>query len=227
MRVGLPHRRPGRGGLWLLLAGAAGILAAVLALRAATAPAPDGWALVARTALPAGTTIDDGRAEADLVLVAVPSDLPLSGVLDDPARAVGRRLAAHLGPGEPLTEAALGGAPGLGPAPLAPGERAVAAPIAAAGGASVALAPGVRVDVVASSGEGLTGRTAVVVADAEVLVVSPAGPTGEGGEVLLRVSAEQALRVTAAFNFAREVRLLIRPSEEAPGHAGPREVGAP
>lgn len=217
----------GRAALWLLLAGAAGLMAAVLALRAATAPGPDGWALVARAALPAGTTIDAERVDADLALVAVPSDLPLAGVIDHPSRAVGRRLAAHVGAGEVITEAALGGAPGSGPAPLAPGQRAVAAPVSAAGGASVALAPGVRVDVVASTGEGLTGRTAIVVPDAEVLVVSPAGPAGEGGEVLLRVSAEQALRVTAAFNFAREVRLLIRPPDEEPGLAVPDEVGAP
>jgi hypothetical protein len=90
--------------------------------------------------------------------------------------------------------------------------------------------PGARVDVVASTGEGLAGRTAVVVADAEVLAVGDAGPEGElgaAGEALLRMSSAQALRVTAALNFAREVRLLSRPREEVGPADGPREVGVP
>ena len=35
-----------------------------------------------------------------------------------------------------------------------------------------------------------------------------------GGEALLRVTAPQALRITEALNFAREVRLLARPPDE-------------
>ena len=80
------------------------------------------------------------------------------------------------------------------------------------------LVPGARVDVVASTGEGLAGRTEVVVADAEVLATSDGASTGDpmaGGEALLRVTAPQALRITEALNFAREVRLLARPPDEA------------
>jgi Flp pilus assembly protein CpaB len=115
------------------------------------------------------------------------------------------------------------------PAPLAAGERAVAVPVSAAGGAA-GLLPGARVDVVASTGEGPAGRTAVVVADAEVLAVAdPASSAdvGAAGEALLRVSSAQALRVTAALNFAREVRLLLRPGDEIGPAGGPSEVGAP
>ena len=151
-------------------------------------------------------------------------------MLADPGDAVGRRIAVPVAAGEPITEAALGGAPGTGPEPLAVGERAVAVPLAAAGGAAAGLAAGARVDVVASTGEGPAGRTAVVVGDAEVLAVaeapSPDGVAPTGGEVLLRVSAAQALRITAALNFAREVRLLVRPRDEV-GESGPREVPAP
>lgn len=223
----LPRPRLGRAGFWLLLAGAAGLLAALLTARASLAPDMSGRVVVARAPLPAGTMIDNERAQFDLTTVAVPGDLPLVGVLASPADAVGRRLAAHLGAGEPLTEAALGGAAGAEPAPLAPGERAVAAPLTAAGGAGAVIAPGMRVDVVASSGEGPAGRTAVIVADAEVLAVPTPEPHGEPGEVLLRVRAADALRVTAAFNFSREVRLLIRPADEPVANGPMPRVAAP
>jgi Flp pilus assembly protein CpaB len=200
--------------LWAALAGAAGLLAAVLTLRAATQPANGGWVVVAGTDLPAATVIDAGLARDALALAPVPAGLALPGLLRDPAEAVGRRTSAVVSTGEPLTQASLGGTPGLGPAPLAAGERAVSVPLSAAG---VALGPGSRVDVVASTGEGLAGRTEVVVADAEVLATAGGATAGDPmamGEALLRVTAAQALRITEALNFAREVRLLARPLDE-------------
>lgn len=218
-----------RAGLWLVLAGLAGLVAAVATLRAAADPAPSGRALVAVRALPPGVQVDEAAAAGALAIVPVPDGLGLAGLLADPAAARGRRLAVPVGAGEPVTQAALGGAPGAGPAPLGPGERAVPVPLAAAGGASAGLVAGVRVDVVASTGEGPAGRTAVVVSDAEVLVAVPAAQPDAAsgpGEVLLRVSAAQALRVTAALNFAREVRLLVRPAGES-GEPVPAPAGAP
>lgn len=223
--IRLPRLRSGRAGLWMALAGAAGLLAVLLTLRAAAQPEPMGTVLVAREAIPAGTLLDDATAPRVLGHMGVPGDLALAGLIADVDDAVGRRTVAPVAPGEPVTEAVLGGAPGAGPAPLAPGERTVAAPLTAAAGA--ALIPGVHVDVVASTGEGLTGRTRVVVADAEVLAVAEPAGEGEGGEAILRVSARQALTVTAALNFAREVRLLVRPPDEPPGAGGPAQVGAP
>jgi Flp pilus assembly protein CpaB len=218
-----------RAGLWLVLAGLAGLVAAVVTLRAAAQPADAGRIVVARAALPPGLLIDETTAASALAVVPVPDDLALDGVLTDPASASGRRVAVPVAPGEPVTQAALGGAPGIGPAPLASGERAVPVPLSAAGGGAAGLVVGARVDVVASTGEGPAGRTAIVVADAEVLAVAPspsADGLGASGEALLRVSATQALRITAALNFAREVRLLVRPADEV-GTAGPREVPAP
>ena len=218
-----------RGGLWLALAGAAGLVAVLLTLRAAAQPGDGGWVLVARTPLAPGLMIDAQTAREALAAAPIPEGLRVSGLLTSPDQAVGRRTAAPIGANEPLTEASLGGAPGTVLAPLAAGERAVAVPVSAAGGAA-GLLPGARVDVVASTGEGPAGRTAVVVADAEVLAVSdPAtsADVGAAGEALLRVSSPQALRVTAALNFAREVRLLLRPGDEVGPAAGPREVGAP
>ncbi len=223
----LPRTRIGRAGLWMALAGAAGLLAVVLTLRAAGQPDRDGTVLVAREPVPAGTLLDPETAARVLGHVAVPGDLALSGLVSAPDDAIGRRTVAHLGAGEPVTLAVLGGAPGAGPAPLAPGERAVAAPLSTAAGAAGALTPGVHVDVVASTGEGLTGRTRVVVSDAEVLAVTEGVPGGDGGEAILRVSAAQALTVTASLNFAREVRLLVRPHNEDTAPDATTEAGAP
>jgi Flp pilus assembly protein CpaB len=200
----------------MALAGAAGLLAVILTLRAGDGDGA-GRVLVARAALPPGLLIDDVIASEVLAPAPVPAGLGLAGLLSSPSEAVGRRTAAPVAAGEPLTQAALGGAPGSGPAALAAGERAVAVPLSAVAGAG-GLSPGARVDVVASTGEGPAGRTRVVVADAEVLVTAPApaeGGLGGAGEALLRVTTAQALRVTAALNFAREVRLLTRPGDEA------------
>jgi Flp pilus assembly protein CpaB len=217
-----------RGALWMALAGAAGLLAVVLTLRAAGQPEPGGWVLVARSPLPPGLFIDATVVAEALAPAPVPSGLELGGLLSSADEALGRRTAAPVAPGEPLTQAALGGAPGAGTAPLAVGERAVAVPLSAAGGGA-GLSAGARVDVVASTGEGPAGRTRVVVADAEVLATTEASPEGElgaSGETLLRVTSAQARRLTAALNFAREVRLLARPRDEV-GSRPPAPVDAP
>jgi pilus assembly protein CpaB len=218
-----------RGGLLIALAGALGLVAAIVSLGAGSSP-PPATVVVARAPLGTGLLIDDGIAAAALTTAQVPASGLLPGMLGDPAQALGRRVAAPVAAGEPVTQAALGGAPGAGPGPLAIGERAVAVPLSAAGAAAAGVRPGARVEVVASSGEGLTGRTALVVADAEVLGVGTpdtADPVGAPGEVVLRVRARQALRITAALNFAREVRLLVRPPEEVGTAPGPRAVAAP
>lgn len=209
--------RAGRGAWWLAAAGLLALVAVMLTGRAA-AEGPSGDAvLVAQAAIPAGTDLAGGRTGGLLVLAPVPRGLELPGLLRDPAAIAGRRLVVPLGVGEPLTEAALGGSAGSGPAPLADGERAISVPLALAGGAATGVRPGVRVDLVASSGEGLTGRSRVVVANVEVLQVDDVliddGRTDPGA--LLRVTALQALRVTEAIDFARGVRLVIRPVGEA------------
>jgi Flp pilus assembly protein CpaB len=218
-----------RGGLLIALAGALGLVAALVSLGAGSAPPPV-TVVVARAQLGTGLLIDQATAVAALSTVPVPASAALPGMLRDPGEAVGRRIAAPVAAGEPVTQAALGGVPGAGPGPLAVGERAVAVPLSAAGAAAAGVRPGTRVDVVASTGEGLTGRTALVVADAEVLGVGTpdtTDPAAAPGEVVLRVQARQALRITAALNFAREVRLLVRPPEEVGAAPGPRAVAAP
>lgn len=205
----------------IAVAAVLGTAAAVVALGARSGP-PPAPVVVARVPLATGQLIDEATARSALVTVAAPGAATLANLLARPTEAVGRRIVAPVGAGEPGTQAALGGAPGAGPAPLAAGERAVAVPVAAAGGAAAGLVPGMRVDVVASTGEGLAGRSEVVVRNAEVLGIAvPPGPEGatSSGDVILRTTAGQALRITAALNFAREVRLLVRPAGDD-GSAG-------
>lgn len=212
-RPRLSHGRRGPGFVWLVAAGVLALVAVVLTGRAAARRPSRDAVLVARTAVAAGTDLESAEGRRFLALAPVPEGLALGGLVRDPAQIAGRPLVVPLAPGEPLTDAALGGAPGTGPTPLAPGERAISVPAALAGVAATALRPGVRVDVVASTGEGLTGRSRIVVANVEVLQVG--GASGDGapveGGVLLRVSARQALGMTEALDFAREVRLVIRP----------------
>jgi len=208
--------RAGRGIGWLVAAGLLAVVAVVLTGRAAAGRPSRDAVLVAQVPLAAGTDLS-GDAGRLLVLAPVPEGLALAGLVRDPTEIAGRPLAVPLAPGEPLTQAALGGAPGTGPSPLEAGERAISVPLALAGAAAGALRPGARVDVLASSGEGLAGRSRVVVGDVEVLQTG--GVARDGGPVeasaLLRVTAPQALRVTEALDFAREVRLVIRPVAEA------------
>jgi Flp pilus assembly protein CpaB len=219
-----------RGGAWLLAAGLIGLVAAVVTVRAAGQADASRAIVVAQEPLPAGLLIDEVVAATALAAVPGVAAGELRGVFSDPVELVGRRVAVPVGAGEPVSDAALGGADGTVPAPLRIGERAVAVPLSAAGGPAAGLAAGSRVDVVASTGEGPAGTSALVVADAEVLAVAGSAEddlAAGSGEALLRVSSPQALRVTAALNFAREVRLLVRPLDEVGPPAGPRSVDAP
>ena len=213
--IRLPRMR--RPGAWFVVAAALAVGAFALASGVGSSDPPTARVLVARQAIPAGTLIEVAADQGALALAAVAEDLPLAGLLAGVDEGRGRRTVAAVSPGEPLTQAALGGAPGVAPPPLAVGERAVPVPLRSAGGPGVAPVPGARVDVIASDGDGLAGRTRVVVADAEVLAVTagePGGSEGGGDVLLLRLSTAQALEVTRALDFAREVRVVTRPAGE-------------
>ena len=84
----------------------------------------------------------------------------------------------------------------------------------------------VVVSTEASGSDGAGGHSFVALADVELLALRDAGmasPYGSGGETAdeaaaadnavatLRVTLRQAVYLTAADNFGREIRLLVRP----------------
>jgi pilus assembly protein CpaB len=85
-------------------------------------------------------------------------------------------------------------------------------------GGTAGLVVGARVDVLVSTESGAGGgRTLMALAGVELLRLEAgsagAAPAEAGPTALatLRVSVRQAVYLTAADNFAREVRLLARP----------------
>ncbi len=100
------------------------------------------------------------------------------------------------------------------------------------GGTTAELGAGSRVDVVVSTEAGAGGgRTFVALADVELLALraDPAGGYAEADAegaaapsalATLRVTLRQAVYLTAADNFGREIRLLARPPGDRTGGTG-------
>jgi pilus assembly protein CpaB len=194
--------------------------------------------VVARSDLRSGTALRVERLEVR----RVPARFAPPDALASPDEAAGAPLAVPLAAGAYVTTAALargreGGEPG-GPVPRS-GERAL--DVAVATGADLAgAAPGARVDVLitteASEGR---GRSYLALEDVELLGVRPAaegvaangssaGAAARAGAVAtLRVTVREAVLLTAAQSFAREIRLLVRPpGERRAGRAVAVDAGA-
>jgi pilus assembly protein CpaB len=148
-----------------------------------------------------------------------------------PAELEGLRAAVAIPAGADVVPAMVddgSGRAALGP-PVRRGER-VAGIVAVAAAGSVA--PGSRVDVlVTRGGDGGAGSTSLALEDVEVLSATPAAAgAGEGPadglprlSVGLRVTLRQAVYLTAAQAFARELRVLARaPGDRRRGAAGLR-----
>jgi pilus assembly protein CpaB len=144
---------------------------------------------------------------------SVPARFAPPDALTDARTAIGLRTAGALEPGAYVTAGALdtGGAdPEDQAARSGPGrgERAVELKVAAVQG----IAPGARVDVVVSTQK----RTTLALEDVELLALRDGGGQGDPGQedqttiATLRVTVKEAVYLTAAHNFAREVRLLPR-----------------
>jgi pilus assembly protein CpaB len=201
--------------------------------------------VVARVPVPAGGRL----AAAELAVRQVPERFAPSDALTAPAEAVGQRVAGALAAGGYVTAGGLtvagpsaqGGDGGAGRdgGPIRGGERRVE--VAVAGGEALAAAqPGTRVDVLVTTeprgGAAAGGRTYLALQDVELLAARPAGDAGGAGAssgaaahattiATLRVTLREAVFLTAAESFAREIRLLPR----APGDrrtARPLEVDA-
>ncbi len=198
--------------------------------RAAERLGPSLDVLVAARDLPAGARV----ARAAVAVRRVPARFVPPDALASAAGVVGARVAVPVGAGGYLTPGLFGGGEeGGGSSGVGRGERAVTVEVAG-GGAVAGLSSGARVDVLVSTESGAgEGRTVMALAGAELLRVGEsagggyagagadagagvdAGPAAltEGLTALatLRVTVRQAIYLTAADNFAREIRLLRRP----------------
>jgi pilus assembly protein CpaB len=87
--------------------------------------------------------------------------------------------------------------------------------------------PGGRVDVLVTTGRnGSPGRTRLALQDVQLLAARPAADDNAGKLVAtLRVTVRQAVYLTAAQNFAQEVRLLPRPAGDRSGSPAGLSVG--
>jgi pilus assembly protein CpaB len=192
-------------------------------------------AIVARGDLPADTELSPRR----LALRRVPRRFVPRDSLAVIEEAAGLRTAVPVPAGAYVTAGALQGAGRRGaPSALRRGERAVEIGVAAGEPLSEAATPGARVDVLVSTEpEQGEGRTFLALQGVELLGLRPGegeAALSRGGEerapaataiASLRVTLRQAVYLTAAQNFAREVRLLPRPSRDR-GRDGQTEVAA-
>lgn len=235
-----PRVRRRRGLLLLALSLASGALAASLVQdRVASVERRVGPLVsvaVAARDLPPG-----GRLRPrDVRLRRVPAAYVPRDALSPEAIAAGGRVGGPVAAGSYLTTGILaGGRSQPAAAALRPGQRAVEVAVAS-GPTGANVAPGSRVDVVVSTEprEG-PGRTFVAIEGAELLGLRSLGDRGadldagaaEGARgaatavATLRVGARQAVYLTAAQNYAREVRLLARAHRDRRG-IGRAAVGA-
>jgi pilus assembly protein CpaB len=179
--------------------------------RAAATLGPLVPVVVAKRDLPADRRLRPG----DLSIRRVPARFAPPDALGAATGLGGARTSVPVARGGYLTAAVLGGGQASDGA-LRPGERALELPVT--GGEALASAEsGARVDVVVTSGrEDGAARTFVALENVKLLGLRAAG--GEEGEpapstlATLRVTAREAVYLTAAANFAQEIRILLRPA---------------
>ena len=183
------------------------------------APVP---VVVAAGEIPEGARLGPSRIARVLTVREVPERYAPRDGLTSPRQASGLAAAVPVPLGAYVTAPMLRD-PHARSAPIAPvrrGQRLVE--VAVSGGRELAAA-GVpaRVDVVVTTeGRSGRGRTFVALEDVELVAARPARSTdvtdadGTPPDAIatLRVDARAAVFLTAAQNFAREVRLLERPA---------------
>lgn len=174
----------------------------------------------------AGARLEHDSLDRLLAVREVPESFAPPDSLSSPDEALGLRVAIPISAGSYVTVGDLetGTGPEASGPVLAPGERVVE--VVVAGGEGLrAAGPGTRVDVLVTTGEEAgAGRTYVALENVELAGVRPSergfepagGPSATSGGTLasLRVTVEQAVLLTAAQNFAREIRLLARSPDD-------------
>jgi pilus assembly protein CpaB len=172
-------------------------------------------AVVARTDLGAGTVLTAGASRRALEERRVPARYVPARTLASVSDAVGYRVAIPLHRGDYVGDATLQtGGPSTRSADSV--GRVVEIGVAGAGSLAGALQPGARVDVLITTDQGRgPGRTYLALQDAELVGFTPSAQTvgaDQDGSATasLRVSLRQAVLLTAAQSFARELRLVPR-----------------
>jgi pilus assembly protein CpaB len=193
--------------------------------------------VVAGGELRAGMRVTPARARDDLLLRRVPARFVPGGALRDPDEAVGLRLAVSLAAGDYVTRGHLRAVRrgGSGGAPPTRG-RLVEVPVAGAATIAEVLRPGATVDVLVTTAAGAGPARTYLALQRVTLVAFDAGGKDSGsddgrasGTATLRVTLRQAIFLTAAQSFAREVRLVPRPAGDRrtvrPAQVSAAEVG--
>jgi pilus assembly protein CpaB len=175
--------------------------------------------VAAREAIEPGTKLTPDR----LAVVQVPARYAPPDAVADPAQAEGLRTGGALERGSYLTASAFAVGPDDGSAEhpgdgLGRGERAIELKVAGADALGALAGPGARVDVLVTTESGESaGHTELALEDVELLtlktsdgVAADADSASSSATATLRVTLKQAVYLTAAQNFAREIRLLPR-----------------
>jgi pilus assembly protein CpaB len=168
--------------------------------------------VVARADLARGTAITPDLARRALEERSVPVRFAPPQAAGSRSEAVGQRLSTALHRGDYLSRASFA-AGARRPAGANESGRLIELSVAGAGSLAGMLQPGTRVDVLITSDGGSGGaRTYLALQDAELVAFSGGGVADAAkASATLRVSLRQAVLLTAAQNFAREVRLVPRP----------------
>lgn len=147
-------------------------------------------------------------ADGDLATRAFPADAVPAGAVREPAAAFGRFLRAPLGAGQLVLAGSLADDAALFASGIQPptGMRAIALPVSASTALGGALAPGLRVDVIAVpiSGKAPASRGVELVASRAVVL----DVRSETGQALTRPQARGAL------DRLGSIVIAIAPSDE-------------
>jgi len=180
---------------------------------------------VARTVVRPGTRLTPAVAAHAFAVRQAPARFVPPDSLPSPSDAAGGTVAVPLAAGSYLTGSVLARRAGAGdPRASREGERAVELAVVA-GPDLLAAGPGARADVLLTTGgDGGHGRSYLALEDVEVTAVRSGGEDGSGrggasdgaaaranAVATVRVTVRQAVFLTAAQSFARELRLLLRP----------------
>jgi len=188
--------------------------------------------VVARSEIAKGKLITSRSLSTYLTERRIPERFVPPSALRVASSALGYRALTTIRPGDYLSETSLGaGGERRPPAAAGSGGRLVQVPIAGAQTLGPALHPGSRVDVLITTERGAaTPRTYLALQRVELVDFRATSQTvGEsddrGATATLRVTLPQAVLLTAARNFARELRLVPRPDGDD-ARVGPASVTA-